>query len=170
MTPPLAGSPREPCHCFRRIENFLLKSVESHRFLTKGYAMGGEPWQYFVPFEKSVEAALEKLRERVFESGEFNGSESMPATPAEALENSAPDGTRSILDMMLVGDSPDYCTVCPLPEEQLQTLFGTTQPTHKMIESNHGFYEDIERGQGIYIVVYKDGAADEYLFAGYSFD
>jgi hypothetical protein len=37
--------------------------------------MGGQPWDYFVPYEPSVEAALEKLRQKVFASGQFNGGE-----------------------------------------------------------------------------------------------
>jgi hypothetical protein len=132
--------------------------------------MGAMPWSYFVPFEPSVEAALAKLRQQVFESGEYQGSEMNPATPKEALTNMEADGTASILDIMSVSQSPDICSVCPLSPARLQALFGTTQPTHEMVESNQGFYEDIDRGQGIYIVVYKGGQPDEYFFAGYSFD
>jgi hypothetical protein len=132
--------------------------------------MGGEPWNYFVPFEASVEAALEKLRQRIFESGEYRGSEMKPATPQEALENSEADGTASILDIMWVRESPDFCSVCPLADEQLKALFGTTQPTHEMIQANMDFYDDIDRGQGIYIVVYKGDKPNELFFAGYSFD
>ena len=72
--------------------------------------MGAEPWSYYVPFESSVEAALEKLRQRVFESGEFRGSEMHPATPEEAMENMDADGTASILDIMQVSESPDFCS------------------------------------------------------------
>ena len=132
--------------------------------------MGAEPWSYFVPFESSVDAALQKLRQRVFESGAFRGSGMKPATPEEAVANMEADGTASILDITGVSDSPDFFSVCPLPDTQLSSLYGTPQPTHEMIESNSDFYEDIERGQGIYIVVYRDGKPDEYFFAGYSFD
>jgi hypothetical protein len=132
--------------------------------------MGAEPWSYFVPFEASVEAALARLRRRVFESGAYRGSAAKPATPEEAVEAMEADGTASILDITSVSDSPDFFSVCPLPDSQLTRLFGTTQPTHEMIESNMEFYEDIERGQGIYIQVFKDGKPDEYFFAGYSFD
>ena len=86
------------------------------------------------------------------------------------MENSGADGTRSILDISIVGDSPDFFTVCPLPDKELERLFGTKKPTHEMVEQNMDFYEDIERGQGIYIVIYKDGSPSEYFFGGYSFD
>jgi len=39
-----------------------------------------------------------------------------------------------------------------------------------MVEANMDFMESIERGQGAYIIIYKDGAPDDILFAGYSFD
>ncbi|HZZ42353.1 MAG TPA: hypothetical protein VFE58_05415 [Tepidisphaeraceae bacterium] len=132
--------------------------------------MGAMPWSYFVPFESSVGAALQKLRQHIFKTGEFRGSELKPATPEEAVENMEADGTASILDIVQVSESPDFCSVCPLPTVQLETLFGTAQPTREMIESNMDFYDDIERGQGIYIVVYKFNKPEEYFFAGYSFD
>jgi hypothetical protein len=79
------------------------------------------------------------------------------------------DGTRSILDMDTVSPVPRYCAVCPLPQADLLRLYGTTQPTHEMVEELL-FLEDAERGQGLYIILYKDGVPSEILFAGYSFD
>jgi hypothetical protein len=132
--------------------------------------MGGKPWNYFVPFEASVEAALEKLRQRVFEAGDFFGSEMNPATLEEAMENMGEAGTASILDMMQISDSPELFSVYPLSDSRLKSLFGTTQPTHQMVEANLDVYDDVNRGLGTYIVVYKDGKPNEYFFAGYSFD
>ena len=132
--------------------------------------MGAEPWNYFVPYEGDIEAALEKLREREFHAGRFRGSELNPATIEEAFENMDADGTASILDITQVADEPDFCTVAPLPDERLVELFGTKQPTRQMIVANQDFYEDIDRGQGVYIIVYKDGKPSELFFAGYSFD
>lgn len=132
--------------------------------------MGGVPWNYYVPFELSVESALHKLRQRVFESGDFRGSELNPSTPEEALDNTEADGTASILDIFQISKSPDFCSLSPLSDAELQNLFGTTKPSHEMIEANSGFYDDIERGQGIYIVVYAGDQPGEYFFAGYSFD
>jgi hypothetical protein len=39
-----------------------------------------------------------------------------------------------------------------------------------MVEQDMEFFEDVERGQGIYIILYREGQPDEILFAGYSFD
>ena len=132
--------------------------------------MGAEPWQYFVPYEQDTQAALEKLKEREFRAGRFRYSEENPTTVEEAREIADADGTGSILDIDQVGDEPDSGVVVPLSAEYLVELYGTAQPTHEMIEANLDFYEDIERGQGIYIVVYKGGKPAEIFFAGYSYD
>ena len=49
-------------------------------------------------------------------------------------------------------------------------LFGTDRPTRELIESNMDFFEEIERGQGVYIVVYQGAKPSEIFFGGYSFD
>lgn len=56
--------------------------------------MGGEPYDYTVPYETDIQAALDKLRRRVFESKKFNGAEFDPESPEAALEMTSPDGTR----------------------------------------------------------------------------
>src|SRR5262245_36722737 len=114
--------------------------------------MGAEPWDYFVPYEEDVQAALEKLRHREFEAGRFHLSELQPAFIDDAVENAGADGTRSILDISDVSETPDFCAVCPLAEERLMDLYGTDQPTREMIESNMDFFEEIERGQGVFII------------------
>ncbi len=88
----------------------------------------------------------------------------------EAFEDADADGTRSILDIQAIGEEPDFCVAAPLEETELQALYGTTRPTHEMLEENMNFLEDTERGQCKYALAYKDGKPDEVLFAGYSFD
>jgi hypothetical protein len=80
------------------------------------------------------------------------------------------DGTRSILDIEGMGDAVEIGVAAPLDDEALEELYETTQPTRQMIESNMDFFEQIDRGQAIYIVVYKNGNPDQLFFAGYSFD
>lgn len=132
--------------------------------------MGAESWQYFVTYQPNLQGALENLRHQEFRAGRFRGSELKPATIEEAFENMDADGTASILDIERIADEPDFCVVAPLPKDELVRLFGTDQPTRAMIEQNMDFYEDIERGQGVYILVYKDGQPSEIFFGGYSFD
>src|SRR5262249_17449469 len=87
-----------------------------------------------------------------------------------ALQASGDSGTRSILDMLSVSETPEDFAVSPIDPGTLEELFGTTQPTREMVKRNQGFFEDIERGRGVYILIYENGVPEEILFAGYSFD
>jgi hypothetical protein len=80
------------------------------------------------------------------------------------------DGTRSILDIEGIGNAVEIGIAAPLDDEVLEDLYETTKPTHQMIESNMDFFEKVDRGEAIFIVVYKNGKPDELFFAGYSFD
>lgn len=147
--------------------------------------MGASPYFYFVPYQDDIEAALQELRQREFRAGRYNPVLPFPdfpvgphapapgaqhATIAEAMEDADADGTRSILDLDHIADEPDFFAVTPLDEDVLEEFYGATQPTRAMIERNMDFLEDVDRGHGIYIIVYKDGQPDEIFFAGYSFD
>src|SRR5262249_12232472 len=98
------------------------------------------------------------------------GAELRPGPIEQAVSNMEADGTASILDIDHVADEPEFCAVAPLPNEALLRLFGTDMPTRAMVETNLDFYEDIERGQGVYIVVYQNDNPAEIFFGGYSFD
>jgi hypothetical protein len=147
--------------------------------------MGAHAYWYVVKYNPDIEAALHELREREFAAGRYNPVMPFPPFPvtpdtpslgpghdsiAEAQDDAAEEGTRSILDLDRVADEPDFGAVAPLTEETMLEYFGTTTPTRETVEQNDGFFEDIERGQGVYIVLYKDRVPDEIFFAGYSYD
>ncbi len=147
--------------------------------------MGADPYWYFVPYEPDIESALQKLRRREFEAGRYNPViKSMrfplsdpPPSPGRqhgsieaAIEDSAEDGTCSILDIRSVGDAPGLCTAGPLPDDELLECFGTTKPTREEVGASDGFWETVDRGEGLYIIVYKGNEPDEIFFGGYSFD
>lgn len=147
--------------------------------------MGGHPWFYFVEYEPDIGAALQKLRRREFQAGRYNPAVDFPdfpvngASPApgaqhgsieEAQEEADADGTRSILDMERVADVADYGAVAPMPPEVLLDLFGTNEPTRTMVEGSDELYDALERGQGVYVVVYEGERPSEIFFAGYSYD
>ena len=147
--------------------------------------MGAHPYWYFEACDGDVEASLEALREREFAAGRYNPVMPFPDFPpgpaspspgaghssiGEALAASAEDGTRSILDLDHVADSPEFCAVAPLADDVLTSLYGTTRPSRAMVERNMGFLEDVERGHGVYILLDDDGKPGEVFFAGYSFD
>jgi len=65
---------------------------------------------------------------------------------------------------------PGYGVVAPVPAQRLKELYGTEHPSRVMIEGNMEFFEDIERRQGIYIIVCEKDRPTEIFFAGYSHD
>lgn len=147
--------------------------------------MGAHPYWYFAEYSGDVDTALQALREREFEAGRYNpvipfldfppGPES-PSPGAqhssieEAMMDAAEDGTRSILDIMGIGEEPEFFVAARMPDDQLLDLYGTTSPTRAMIESNLPFTDEMERGQGVYTLVYDNGVPTEVFFGGYSFD
>lgn len=146
--------------------------------------MGGHPWWYLVPYQKDVQASLNALREREFKAGRYNPAEDFPKFPVDlshapgckhasiedAREDSDADGTRSILDVSRLSAIPDYDAVAPLDDEELVEYFGTTKPTADDVEDSDDLFDQIERGQGIYVIVYENDQPAQIFFAGYSYD
>src|SRR5579859_4127865 len=131
--------------------------------------MGAHPWFYFAPLEETVAKCLEALQEREFNAGRYNPAESFPEFPVDPRRSPGPkhssiaaaraaasaSGTRSILDVTRITATPDFGAVAPLDEAELMDLFATSRPTRGDIEANDAIFDQIERGQGIYIVVYE---------------
>jgi hypothetical protein len=132
--------------------------------------MGAEPWNNFTRYDSNIQRALDNLRNEVFEAGNFRYSDEGPTTIEEALEIADADGTASILDIMQVADEPDFCCAAPFSPDELKTYFGSEQPTHADIEQSDEYWDDLQRGQARYAVVYTNGSPTELYFAGYSFD
>lgn len=147
--------------------------------------MGARPWFYLVPYQSDIHLALQILRKREFAAGRYYPVTASPKFPVtanapspgprhssieEALEASGENGTRSILDIKGVGRTAAYGIVAPLPPARLVELYGTDHPSQSMVESNMDFFNDIERGQGIYMIIYADDSPQQILFAGYSYD
>ena len=138
--------------------------------------MGAHPYCYFVKYQPDLDAALQELREREFQAGRYNPVQPFLDFPIDAnapspgaghdsiddaREEAAEDGTRSILDIEGISEERNFCVAAPLTEEELGEYFGTVHPTKEMISNNMDFLEDIDRGQCIYIVAYKDDQPSE---------
>ena len=150
--------------------------------------MGGHFWSYSVPWQPDIQSALEALREREFRAGRFwqpslvepgffgrllgrpPSKPKPPATIQEALKAAHATGTRSILDMERISQTPALGAISPLLPEDLQRFFGTTQPAREIIERSDEFIDSLERGQGVCIILHQNGKPHEIYFAGYSFD
>lgn len=148
--------------------------------------MGGHAYYYAVPYESDVNRVLQALRKREFEAGRYNpvvrflefefdrGPQPSPGKQhrsiEEALEASDADGTRSILDVEKIGATPNFGVAVPLSAEQLMDLYGTDKPSREMVAGNMDFFDDIDRGQAIYFVLYRGEQPTEIFFAGMSYD
>ncbi len=71
--------------------------------------MGASGWSYFVPYQRDIQKALDELRERVFQSGDYfggrPGAKRRYATIDALLRAKAEDGTHSILDVREISDT-----------------------------------------------------------------
>lgn len=152
--------------------------------------MGAEPWSCFVPYQADVASALEDAHAREFAAGRYRmlDPDDPPGSIEEACEQDPESGTASVLDMLGVADEPhgdvsDWLAtgdgeppalgmVAPLSRDQLLELYGTDRPSREQVLANQGFFDWLDRGLGIYIVVHDDRreAPTEIFFAGYSFD
>ena len=147
--------------------------------------MGGHPYWYFVPYQGDIQQALDALRQREFQAGRYNPAMPFPHFPPDpnapgpgaqhrsiedAFEDADADGTRSILDLMTIGEKPGYGVAAALPPDVLKRYFGTERPDRATVEESDELFEDIERGQGVYVVVYDNDQPSEIFFAGYSYD
>lgn len=131
--------------------------------------MGAHPYWYYTTYQADLTTALQTLREQEFQAGRYNPvvsfdfpiTEQTPSPGAQhssieaALEAADAEGTRSILDIFRISDTPYplsgdeldiemlaeenidalYNAAFPLSSAEMLILFGTEQPTHEMIES-----------------------------------
>jgi hypothetical protein len=146
--------------------------------------MGAQAWFYFVPYESDLTKSLDALRRREFQAGRYTPVQGFPRFPADpqhrpgaqhasieaARAAAGASGTRSILDMTRISARPDFGAVTPLGDDELLDLFGTARPTHDDVEDSDDLFEEIERGQGVCLVVYENEKPSEIYFAGYSYD
>lgn len=94
-----------------------------------------------------------------------------PQTIDELREWQGAEGCGSILDMRFIGARGTPDTIALLTPTEREALYGTLQPTHEQIDNGgQGYFDYCERGEGIAIIVYRDGVPDEMFFAGISGD
>jgi hypothetical protein len=132
--------------------------------------MGAEPWNCFTKYESDIQRALERLRNEEFAAGRYRYAEEQPSSIDEALEIADADGTASILDIQQISAEPDFFCAAPFSAGELTQFFGSVHPTRADIEASRDYWEEMERGQARYAVVYAKDQPVELYFAGYSFD
>ncbi|PTA68284.1 hypothetical protein [Deinococcus arcticus] len=147
--------------------------------------MGGHLWWYVEPYEPDIAAVLERVQRREFQAGRYSPVIMFPdfpvtpdspapgpahATREEAIEAADAEGTRTILDVPGLAQSPEDWGMHPLSNEQLEALFGTAQPTLEQIETCDELTDPIGRGESLYVVAYAAGQPTHLYFVGYSYD
>jgi hypothetical protein len=147
--------------------------------------MGASGWAYYTPYRDDPRLALRELQQRVFSSrdygipllrGTFLGwfldfRRRRARSIDELLELSAEAGTHSILDITDVGPRPARGRAWPLSDRDVAKIFGTATPTRADIDPRRGeLSSSVDRGQGVYLVVYRDGQPHELYFEGKSGD
>jgi hypothetical protein len=151
--------------------------------------MGAHPYWYFVPYDASPAAALDRLRRREFEAGRYSpvvraidfadpiqreaehgrNHATIEAAVAEAAETG--EGTRSILDIEQVSMEFERGAAAPFAAEDLVSAFGTERPSRSLVERQMiALLEGLDRGQCGYLVVFDGEKPTSLFFAGYSYD
>jgi hypothetical protein len=146
--------------------------------------MGAHPWYYSVPHVDDVAGALSALREREFRAGRYYPAETFPRFPVDinhapgcrhasieaARQAAGANGTRSIVDIVRVGERPDFGVASSLSDDELEELFGTTTPSAEDVMDCDDLFDQIERGHGVYVTTYDSGVPSQIVFLGYSYD
>jgi hypothetical protein len=154
-------------------------------------AMGASDWEYVVPYQPDLGAALDALRRQVFASGEYV----KPSFYGDVFDLPEPrsvddlteqeqywefmgtSGTHSIIDVpnvVLAGfTGEEFGTIRLLSDAECAELFGATQPSradYTPLAGSERLHEYVTggRGTGRAVVLWADGTPAEIAFWGYS--
>jgi hypothetical protein len=147
--------------------------------------VGASEWNYYVPYQRDLGAALQQLRREVFAAGDYywvNGAdwrpeeerEPRPVTLEELWEDELVQetGTHSVLDIFRVvgpAETPDYNTVQPVTAEEARELLGAEKLTRAQVKDFDVFPRS--RWIGRCAVLHDEqGNPQELLFWGHSGD
>ncbi|MET7813323.1 hypothetical protein ABZT26_21050 [Streptomyces sp. NPDC005395] len=147
--------------------------------------MGASAWDYYVPYQEDLGAALEELRHRVFVAGEYywvHGDDWLPEEERRPLPSSLDElwadeatqhsGTHSILDVFHVqreDEEPEVCAVQPVTAAEARKATGAERLTREHVPTVQGLAR--ERGCGRCAVLHDDhGTPQEIYFWGWSGD
>jgi hypothetical protein len=156
-------------------------------------AMGASEWEYVVPYQPDLVAALDALRRQVFASGEYVKPDSYgdvfdlpePRSVDDLTEQEqywefmGTSGTHSIIDVLNVVPADftgeEFATIRPLSDAECAELFGTTQPSradYTSLAGSQRLHEYVTGGRwtGRAAVLWADGTPADIAFWGYSGD
>jgi hypothetical protein len=154
--------------------------------------MGASGWEYVVPYQQNLGAALDALRQQVFASGDYIKPSFYgdlfdlpdPASLEDLLgqkrywEFMGTSGTHSVIDVHAVvpADANDeFGAIRALSDEECAELFGTAQPgraDYDALSNSERLYEYVTGGRwtGRATVLWADASPSEIAFWGISGD
>ncbi|MBO0831363.1 MAG: hypothetical protein J2P29_05275 [Actinobacteria bacterium] len=155
--------------------------------------MGASAWEYVVPHQPDLSAALEALRQQVFAAGEYvkpSGSGWDLPEPASVEDLFAEQqywefmgscGTHTVIDIfngVIAADDfgvEEFGTVRSLSADDCVELFGVAQPSradYQPLAGSARLYDYVTGGRwtGRAAVLWASGAPAEILFWGFSGD
>ena len=155
--------------------------------------MGASGWEYVVPYQEDLDAALDALRRQVFASGEYLKPSYYgdvfdlpePASVDDLFEQEqywefmGTSGTHSIIDVASVVPvdfgGEQFGTIRPLSDGEYVELFGVAQPgraDYTALANSERLYDFVTGGRwtGRAAVLWADSAPAEIFFWGYSGD
>ena len=90
----------------------------------------------------------------------------------DALADEGPGGLVDLgqLDVGALMGAAGFGVVTPVAADQLRRLYGTTTPSREAVAKAPDFLDDLERGTGVYVILYEGETPTGICFAGYSYD
>jgi hypothetical protein len=155
--------------------------------------MGASGWEYVVPYQQDLGAALDILRRQVFAAGDYikpgsygdvfdlpePGSADDYWEQEQYAEFMGTSGTHSVIDVRAVipadFDGDDFGSIRPLADADYAGLFGTARPSRADYEPLAGTerlhdYVTGGRWTGRAAVLWAGGTPAEIVVWGYSGD
>ena len=155
--------------------------------------MGASGWEYVVPYQHDLGAALGALRRAVFASGDYIkphlvdaafGDLPGPGSVDDLMQEQYGEfmgtcGTHSIIDVRVVVPADytgeEFGAIRPLSPVECIELFGRTQPGHAdftALSDSERLHDFVTGGRwtGRAVVLWADGMPAEIAFWGYSGD
>lgn len=149
--------------------------------------MGGTSWQYFVPYQADIRAAVAALQEKVFQDGDYYWAGAavvppipLPGSAAELMDDAAlrdSIGTHSIMDIetVVLDERHELSSgqLGPLPDRMLADAFPDRQPGRAGVEEylrDRPEWWRIPTWQGYFLVTYAEGRPDAIAIWGSSGD
>lgn len=146
--------------------------------------MGASGWEYYVPYQEDLGAALDALRQSVFDAQDYywdlwneddtDEARVRPSTLDQLWEDEQvqEEGTHSILDMhrmLRPGEDPDYGTVQPVQPAEAYRMAGTDRLTRTDVRAIEPLAS--RRWFGRCAVLHDaHGSPEEIYFWGFSGD